>query len=404
MSNEPATQKLSRGLILLLGLSVGALAANLYYAQPLTAPMAKALGLRPAIAGLVVTLTQAGYGLGVLFLVPLGDLLENRKIILSLIALAIGSLLAIGHSTQIIPYFSAALFLGIGISSVQIIVPYAAHLSPKEKSGQVVGSLMSGLMLGIMLSRPIAGFMTDLISWHAVFYFSAGLMAVIAVVLFLFLPERRPNSLNIHYADLIASMGQLVLRHSILRRRALYQACMFSAFCLFWTAAPLLLAGPEFRLSQTGIGYFALVGVGGVVFAPIAGIMADRGFTNISTTLALGAGALAFGMTRLVPLGSLSSLALLTLAAILLDAGVSSNLVLGQRAIFSLPAEFRGRLNSIYIATIFIGGAFGSFIGAWAYANGGWNLTSWIGFALPTLGLICFATEANILRIRRTSR
>lgn len=384
---------LSRNLTLLLAFAVGVIAANLYYAQPLTAPIALSLGLDVAIAGLVVTLTQIGYGLGVLFLVPLSDLAENRKVILTLMAIAIAALLAIGLSTSLIPYFAAAFFLGIGVSCVQIIVPYATHLSREEIRGQVVGSLMSGLMLGIMLSRPISSLMTDALSWHAVFYFSAALMAVLMVILYFFLPQRQPAQNNLRYMHLLASMSKLMFHYSVLRRRAIYQAFMFAAFCLFWTAVPLLLAGPEFHLSQSGIAIFALVGVGGAVFAPLAGKMADLGHTKMASNIAFLSGSFSFLLTHFVPLGSITSLLLLTLAAILLDAGVSANLVLGQRAIFTLPAELRGRLNSLYIATIFIGGSFGSFIGAWAYAHGGWNLTSWVGFALPTLGLVYFLTE-----------
>lgn len=372
---------------------MGILAANLYYAQPLTALMASSLGLDLAIAGLVVTLTQAGYGLGVLLLVPLSDLVENRKIILSLIVVAILALLGVGWSTHLIPYFLAAFFLGLGVSCIQIIVPYAAHLSAEEKRGQVVGSLMSGLMLGIMLSRPVAGILSDLMSWHAVFYFSAALMLFMAAVLYFYLPPREPSNTKIHYFQLLKSMGNLVFRFSVLRRRALYQACMFAAFCLFWTAVPLVLAGPEFHLSQTAIAIFALVGVGGAIFAPLAGRMADRGHTQRASTIAFLSGAFSFMLTQFVELGSTVSLILFTIAAILLDAGVSANLVLGQRAIFSLPAELRGRLNSLYIAIIFIGGSLGSFIGTWAYANGGWNLTSWIGFALPAIGFTYFVTE-----------
>lgn len=384
---------LSRNLTLLLAFAVGVIAANLYYAQPLTAPIALSLGLDVAIAGLVVTLTQIGYGLGVLFLVPLSDLAENRKVILTLIAIAIAALLAIGLSTSLIPYFTAAFFLGIGVSCVQIIVPYATHLSREEIRGQVVGSLMSGLMLGIMLSRPISSLLTDALSWHAVFYFSAALMTVLMIILYLYLPKRQPTQTNLRYIHLLSSMSKLMFRYSVLRRRAIYQACMFAAFCLFWTAVPLLLAGPEFHLSQSGIAIFALVGVGGAVFAPLAGKMADRGHTKTASNVAFLSGAFSFVLTHFVPPGSITSLLLLTIAAVLLDAGVSANLVLGQRAIFTLPSELRGRLNSLYIATIFIGGSFGSFIGAWAYSRGGWELTSWIGFAMPITGLAYFLTE-----------
>lgn len=386
---------LSRGLTILLGFATGVLVANLYYAQPLTAQIAASLGLEPAIAGLVVTLTQVGYGLGVLFLVPLADLVENRKLILSLIALSILALIGVAVATEVTAYFSAAFVLGVGVSAVQIIVPYAAHLAPPEKRGQVVGSLMSGLMMGIMLSRPISGILSDVVSWHAVFYLSAGFMTVMAIVLFYFLPKREPGNARIHYLSLLRSMGRLWMEYPILRRRSIYQAFMFAAFCLFWTATPLLLAGPEFHLSQTGIAIFALVGVGGAILAPIAGRMADKGWVKAASAGAMIAAIVSFAITHLAPLGSTLSLGLLTLAAILLDGGVSANLVVGQREIFSLPGEFRGRINSVFIATIFVGGAFGSFIGAWAFAHGAWNLTSWVGLALPLASLLFFATESK---------
>jgi predicted MFS family arabinose efflux permease len=155
----------------------------------------------------------------------------------------------------------------------------------------------------------------------------------------------------------------------------------------------LLLSGPEFHLSQTGIALFALAGVAGAIVAPLAGRFADRGWTRIGTFASMLSGCVAFLMTHLVPLGSVSSLALLVLSAILFDAGVTANLVLGQRAIFSLRAKYRSRLNGLYIATIFVGGAFGSSVGAWAYAKGGWNLTSWVGFAMPLGALLYFGTE-----------
>lgn len=392
MSNAPATS-LSRNLVLLLGAAVGVVAANLYYAQPLIAPISKSLGLEPASAGLAVMLTQAGYGLGVLFLVPLADLFENRKLILAMLALATTALLGVAVSTQLIFYFISAFALGLGSSAVQVIVPYTAHFTPDHSRGRVVGNLLSGLMLGIMLSRPIASLLTDFFSWHAVFYLSAAVMTTLATALYFNLPPRVPLSKNLKYKDLLGSMLQLVLRMPVLRRRGAYQASLFAAFCLFWTASPLLLSGPDFNMSQSGIAFFALVGVAGTVAAPFAGRMADKGHSRMATFIGLGAGSVSFLLTHIFPPGSRASLAALVVGAILLDAGVSANLVLGQRAIFGLPAKYRSRLNGLYIAMIFIGGAFGSFMGAWAFAHGGWKLTSWIGFALPALGLLFFGTE-----------
>jgi predicted MFS family arabinose efflux permease len=384
---------LSRPLIILLAVAVGVIAANLYYAQPLVAMISHALGLAPEAAGLVVTLTQVGYGLGVLLIVPLGDIAESRRLVMTMMAVAILGLLGLAFVTQLIPYFIAAFATGVGASTVQIIVPYAAHFTPKEKRGQVVGNLMSGLMIGIMLSRPIAGLLTDAFSWHAVFILSAFLMTLLALALYRVLPPRPPTNKDLHYFKLLNSMVHLFLRTEVLRRRAIYQACLFGAFCLFWTASPLLLAGSEFHLSQSAIAIFALVGVSGAISAPFAGKAADRGWTRGATALAMIASSCSFLISHFFHSGSSGALAALVVSAILLDAGITANLVLGQRAIFSLEPEFHGRLNGLYIATIFIGGALGSALGAWAYARGGWDLTSWVGLLMPALAFAYFVTD-----------
>jgi predicted MFS family arabinose efflux permease len=198
---------------------------------------------------------------------------------------------------------------------------------------------------------------------------------------------------KLRYGELLASMGHLAVTTPILQRRALYHACLFGAFSLFWTTTPLLLAGPEFHLSQGGIALFALAGVAGAVAAPIAGRIADRGWSRPATAVAMLAVAGAFLMTHIAPEGSMLALGLLVAAAILLDFGVSANLTLGQRAIFSLSAEFRSRLNGLYMATFFVGGAVGSAAGGWAYAQGGWTLASWVGFAFPVVAVVYFVTE-----------
>jgi predicted MFS family arabinose efflux permease len=188
-------------------------------------------------------------------------------------------------------------------------------------------------------------------------------------------------------------MAELVATVPILRRRAVYQAFLFGAFCLFWTASPLLLLGPEFHMSQTAIALFALVGVSGAVSAPFAGKAADRGYSRIATAVAMLACMASFFLSHLFAPGSISALLALVISAILLDAGITANLVLGQRAIFALNPEWRSRLNGLYIAIIFIGGATGSALGAWSYARGGWWLTSWTGFAMPALAFLFFLTE-----------
>lgn len=388
----PDTGTISTGMTFLLAAACGLIAANIYYAQPLAGPISAALGLSPQAAGLVVTLTQIGYGAGLLLVVPLGDLVENRKLALIMIGVATLGLLGAAVSSSAAPFLAASLLIGLGSVAVQVLVPYAAHMAPEAVRGRVVGNVMSGLMLGIMLARPVSSFVAELSSWHVVFLASAAAMIALALVLTRALPPRTPAS-RLRYGELLASMGHLAATTPILQRRALYHACLFGAFSLFWTTTPLLLAGPVFGLSQGGIALFALAGVAGSVAAPIAGRVADHGWTRPATIFAMLAVASAFLMTHLALLGSMWSLGLLVIAAIVLDFGVSANMTLGQRAIFALGPEFRSRLNGLYMASFFIGGAIGSAVGGWAYAQGGWTLASWIGFALPVAALTFVVLE-----------
>ena len=378
-------------LTLLIAAACGLIAANIYLAQPLIGPISASLGLSAAMGGLIPTMAQLGYGAGLLLIVPLGDLIENRRLILSTLCIAILALAGAALSTHAAPFLLAALLIGLGSVAVQILVPYAAHLAPDATRGRVVGNVMSGLMLGIMLARPVASLVTEALSWHAVFALSAAVMAGLAVVLRLALPPRQPAP-GLRYAELLASMGRLALRTPVLQRRALYHACLFAAFSLFWTAAPLFLAD-TFHLSQNGIALFALVGVAGAVAAPVAGRTADRNWSRPATGLAMAAVASALLLGRLGLEGSPLGLVMLLVAAVLLDFGVTANGVLGQRAIYALGAGVRSRLNGLYMATFFAGGAAGSALGGWSYAHGGWSLTMWAGLVLPVLAFGCFLTE-----------
>jgi predicted MFS family arabinose efflux permease len=377
---------------LLMAVACGMIAANLYYAQPLIGLISRDLGMTPAAAGLIVTMTQMGYGTGLLFLVPLGDLIENRKLIVSVLCIATLALVGILMARDAVQFLVSAFFIGIGSVAIQIIVPFATFLAPPERRGRVVGNVMSGLMVGIMLARPISSLITDFSSWHVIFMLSIVMMVALGLVLMRALPRRQPAP-GPSYAGLLHSMVMLVRTEPILRRRALYQAGMFGAFSLFWTTSPLWLESPTFNLSQSGIALVALAGAAGAVAAPIAGHVADKGWSRPASAIAMCLGAMAFLLTHIAEPGSSLSLALLVTAAIVLDFGVSSNLVLGQRLIYALGDEYRSRLNGLYMATFFCGGAIGSALGGWAFAHGGWPLASWIGFSLPVLALLFFMTE-----------
>jgi predicted MFS family arabinose efflux permease len=385
-------EAISQWITWLLATACGLIVANLYYAQPLAGPISASLGLSPEAAGLVVTMAQIGYVAGLLLIVPLGDLVETRKLVLYVIGLGALALFGAALSTRPPQFLLAAALIGLGSVTVQILIPYAAHLAPEATRGRVVGNVTTGLMVGILLARPAASFIASASSWHVVYLVSGTIMILLAIVLRWTLPRRLPRT-DVSYPALLLSLLYLIRTTPLLRRRAIYQSGLFGAFSLFWTTTPLLLAGPEFHMSQRGIAWFALAGVAGAVAAPIAGRVADRGWSHAATGAAMLISALAFALTHIADAGSTASLALLVTAAVTLDFGVQGNLVLGYRALFVLGAEYRSRLNGLYMATFFMAGAIGSGVGAWAYARGGWALASGIGFALPVMALIYFATE-----------
>jgi predicted MFS family arabinose efflux permease len=378
----------STWMIVLLASACGLIVANLYYAQPLISLIAPEIGLGPSAASLIVTLTQAGYCAGLVLLVPLGDLAENRSLILRTLGVALIAL-AVAAIAQSAPWFLAAsLFIGLGSVAVQMLVPIAAHLAPEASRGRVVGNVMSGLLTGIMLARPVSSLIASAFGWRAVFGASALLMAVLGLILRRALPQRRPAAGH-SYVELIGSLWTLLRDTPLLRRRAAYQAALFAAFSLYWTAVPLVLSSPAFGLTQRGIALFALAGVAGALSAPIAGRLADRGWTRVATGVSLSLAAVSF---LLAWFGGGSLLALLA-AGILLDLSVQANVVLGQRAIYALGAHIRSRLNGLYLAIFFAGGALGSSIASVVYTHGGWSLVSWVGFAFPVAGLLFYATE-----------
>lgn len=393
-ASVPTEKSVSPALIFILAAACGIIAANLYYAQPLIGSIGSTIGLSSGATALIVTLTQIGYGIGLLFIVPLGDILENRKLILSLLLITAVVLTIAAVIKSAILFLTASLVIGVGSVAAQILVPYAAHLSPEAVRGRNVGNVMSGLLLGIMLARPISSLVAEYMGWRAIYFISAALMFVLALVLAKALPSRKPSTATA-YPALLHSMLHLLKTTAALRRRAMYHACVFGTFSLFWTIVPLVLTSTPFHFTQKEVALFALVGVMGAIVAPAAGRMADRGWVRPATGWALAIVIFSMLLPLLVPSSSVLAVPILVAAAILLDMGVSANMVLGQRVIFSLGAEFRSRLNGLYMAIFFLGGAIGSAAGGWAYAMGGWEAALLIGIALPAIAMAYYTTELS---------
>ncbi|WP_212745258.1 MFS transporter [Cupriavidus sp. 2SB] len=373
---------MSPALVALFSLCAGVLVANLYYAQPIIELIAPAIGLSTDRASVIVSLTQIGYAVGLFFLVPLADLLENRRLLAISGVAAAASLAGAALSSQPSVFLLVSLLLGLSSVSVQILIPLAAHLAPEALRGRTVGTIMGGLLSGILLSRPLSSMAAQWLGWRAVFVIAAALTLLTVGIIVMTLPRRVPQH-RATYGSLLASLWHLLARYALLRQRALFQGLLFAAFSLFWTAVPLELAG-QHGLSQSQIGLFALVGALGAVAAPIAGRLADAGHTRVASLAAMTVAALSFlpGLTS----GSGAVIGL-ALTGVLLDFAVQMNMVLGQRAIYALDANSRGRLNALYMTAIFVGGAAGSALASSLYTHFGWHGIVVAGGSMALLSL-----------------
>jgi predicted MFS family arabinose efflux permease len=392
MKSESVEEKrVSPWLMFLLAGACGMIVANLYYAQPLVGPISASTGISAGASGLIVTMTQLGYVIGLLFLVPLSDLLENRRLVASTLVIAVLGLIAASLAKNSLIFFLAAILIGLGSAAAQILVPYAASLTSEKQRGRMVGNIMSGLLLGIMFARPLASLITDAWGWQTMFSISAIATGMLTILLIRLLPKRKPSSKD-SYSDIVKSLWFFFKTMPVLRRRSLYQACLFGSFSLFWTVVPLWLA-KHFHLSQKEIALFALVGVAGAVAAPIAGRLADKGWARRLTGIAFVTAAFSFAITHIFQSNQAISLSIFCAAAILLDMSVSGNLVLGQQAIYALGDEIRGRVNGVFMAVFFAGGAIGSALGGWTYSHGSWPMASLLGFVLPVIAFLYYLTE-----------
>ncbi|TDV71904.1 MFS transporter [Pseudomonas sp. LP_7_YM] len=385
MPHAPPAATMTKGLAMLFAFCCGAIVANIYYAQPIIGLIAPDIGLSSTLASLIVSLTQIGYALGLFFLVPLGDLLENRRLMMVTTAVAILSLLGAAFAQTPNLFLLASLLVGFSSVAVQILIPLAAHLAPEETRGRVVGSIMGGLLLGILLARPASSLIADHFGWRAVFGTAAVMMLLISAVLATTIPKYQPTH-KASYGQLLKSLWGLLLKQPALRQRAFYQACMFASFSLFWTAVPLELARNH-GLSQSQIALFALVGAIGAIAAPMAGRLADAGHSRIASLGAMLFAAISFLPSLIQPAYAVIGMAI---SGVILDFCVQMNMVVGQRAVYALDAKSRSRLNALYMTSIFIGGATGSIIASPLYDHGGWIWIVLAGSAFPLLALLVF--------------
>jgi predicted MFS family arabinose efflux permease len=372
-----------RPVMLVLAFACGASVANLYYAQPLLTVVARAFAISAGTAALIVTVTQVGYALGLALLLPLGDLLENRKLAWRMLLVTAVALVAAAAAPGFGVFLAALAVVGVTSVVAQVLVPFAAHLAPAQTRGKYVGQVTGGLLLGIMLARSVASFAAAAWGWRSIYAISAALMVLTAVALARLLPRRQPAHVA-GYLQLVGSSVSLARSESVLVRRAVAQALMFGAFTSYWTAIAYELI-VHHGLSQVGVAVFALVGAAGATAAPIAGRLGDRGLGAPlrGAAMALGVAAL------LVANVGESSLALLVVSAVLLDFAVQGNHVLSLRDLYALRPEARARITSVYMTSVFAGGALSSAATGVIEQRWGWpGVTAFAAILVAVAGVI----------------
>ncbi len=365
---------------LIFSIAAGAVVANLFASQPVVAEIGAALGMAPGASGSITTATMLGYAAGLVFLLPLVDRLENRRLLLTMLAASVLALIGAAWAPNPVALLVAGFLVGATSCSVQMLVVIAAALSGEAERGRIVGGVMSGLMLGILLSRPVGTLIAGAFGWRWVYGASALVVSALGLLLARGLRAHRPSR-PLPYLRSLSSLWPLLSGEPVLRRRASYQALLMFSFSTFWTAVAWRLAQAPFGFGPAGVALFALAGAGGAIIAPASGRAGDRGLTDRATLqahLAVIAGLALAALTAWPPLLAalpvwLTTL-LLALAALLLDMGSVADQALGRRAVNMVRPEARGRINGLFTGCFFVGGALGA-----AATGPVWGAAGWLG-------------------------
>ena len=378
---------MSRTLVLLFAVASGLAVANAYFAHPLLDVMAADLGLPSATIGLVVGATQVGYGLGLIFLVPVGDLLDRRKLVIVQSLLSVAALFCVGFASTGLALLVAMAAMGFFAVVTQAFVAYAASLASPARRGEVVGTVTSGIVLGILLARVVAGALADVSGWRAVYLLSAALTLMIAAVLFYVLPPQPGRGERLSYPKLIGSLVTVFLQERVLRVRAILAMLIFADVTILLTPLVLPLSAPPFSLSHTAIGLFGLAGAAGALGAARAGRWTDRGHGERVTGIAL-----VLMLVSWLPIALLSHSILWLIAGMLiLDFGLQAVHVTNQGLIYRVRPEAQSRLTAAYMVFYSIGSALGSSSSTVVYAHYGWTSVCLLGATIAASALVFWA-------------
>ncbi|MFJ7840258.1 MFS transporter [Lysinibacillus sphaericus] len=383
---------MSRIMALLFATACGISVANIYFAQPLLDQLSNDFGIDDSFIGLVITITQIFYGIGLLLLVPLGDLLNQRRLIVGQMLLSTIALIIVGTA-----FSSAILFVGmalVGLLAVvtQTLVAFAANIASPTERGRIVGIVTSGIVIGILLARTFAGILTDLAGWRSVFIVSATIMLLLASLFFKVLPNVEREVKSITYSQLIRSTFTLLRQERTLRVRSVLAMLIFADFSILWTSLVLPLSTPPIVLSHSAIGAFGLVGVAGALAAASAGKLADRGYGQRTTGIALTLLLISWLFISYLQ----QSLFALVVGIVLLDLAVQAIHVTNQTMILPLRREAQSRLTAGYMIFYSIGSAAGSIASTQIYAHFGWEGVSSLGASVSAFALLFWVISSRV--------
>jgi predicted MFS family arabinose efflux permease len=370
-----------RRLVWLLAFSTGCIVANVYYVQPLLADIAREFGLSVARIGVVAMLVQVGTGLGMLFFVPLGDKYERRALISTLLIAESVALALVASAANVVWLSLACFCVGAGAATVHVIVPLAAHLAPPKERGRIVGTVLSGLLIGVLLARTFSGLTGAQLGWRTVYWSASVLMLGLAATIRFSLPRSEPE-VSLKWAELMRSVWSLAREHATLREAAMLACLLFLTFSALWTTLVFLLRTSPYHYGTTAAGLFGLLGASSAAAAPVVGHMSDRHGPERSILIAIIATLIGYLMLlffgRMLP-GLIAGI-------VLIDIGVQSGHVANQSRIYALAPAARSRVNTFYMVAFFVGGALGSYLGPLGFNTGGW-----IGFCAVPISVLLFA-------------